>query len=283
MNFQKIFSHFGALQISVALFGGASIFGYLLPLNPVLLVWGRTVWASIFLLILMQLSKESINFKKIENYRAAFISGALLAMHWVTFYQSIQSANIAVAVTTFSCFPLFTVLLAPLFSLGNIKLKQILFGILILIGISILFQGKDIDFQYLSGIIWGIFSAFSFALLTLSNKKLSVDFGALGQAFWQNAAAAIILLPSIFYFEINLSLSGHLYWMLFGTIFTGLSHGLYMYSLKKIDAQKASFYAALEPIYAIIWVFFIYGTIPGLNEIAGGIIILLAVRFGTKN
>jgi glycerol-3-phosphate acyltransferase PlsY len=61
MRIQKKISHFSALQISVALFGGASIFGYLLPLNPILLVWGRTVWASLFLLVLMILSKERIN------------------------------------------------------------------------------------------------------------------------------------------------------------------------------------------------------------------------------
>lgn len=276
-------SSFWSLQFSVMLFGGASIFGALLPLNPFLLVWGRTAWAMLFLMLLVYLNKEKINFSKKENYLNALVLGVILAIHWTSFFQSIQMANVAVAVLTFSSFPLFTMLLSPLFKFGKITQKNIFSALLIIAGIGIMVPLGDWEGLYLYGILWGLLSALSFSLLVLTNKKISSGFGPFEQAFWQNAAVSLLLLPCLFFYEINLNLKGHFYWMLLGTVFTGLSHGLYVYGLKGTDAQKASLYAALEPVYAILWALIFLGQIPGLREILGGLIILIAVRIGTKN
>ena len=276
-------SSFWSLQFSVMLFGGASIFGALLPLNPFLLVWGRTAWAVLFLMLLVYLNKEKINFSKKENYLNALVLGAILAIHWTSFFQSIQMANVAVAVLTFSSFPLFTMFLSPLFKFGKITQKNIFSALLIIAGIGIMVPLGDWEGLYLYGILWGLLSALSFSLLVLTNKKISSGFGPFEQAFWQNAAVSVLLLPVLFFYEINLNFREHFYWMILGTVFTGLSHGLYVYGLKGTDAQKASLYAALEPVYAILWALIFLGQIPGLREILGGLIILFAVRIGTKN
>jgi drug/metabolite transporter (DMT)-like permease len=136
---------------------------------------------------------------------------------------------------------------------------------------------------YFYGILWGLLSALSFSLLVLTNKKISSGFGPFEQAFWQNAAVSVLLLPVLFFYEINLSFKEHLYWMILGTVFTGLSHGLYVYGLKGTDPQKASLYAALEPVYAILWALVFLGQVPALREVMGGLIIMIAVRIGTKN
>lgn len=276
-------SSFWSLQFSVLLFGGASIFGALLPLNPFLLVWGRTLWAVLFLMLLIFIRKEKINFSKKENYFNALILGIILAIHWTSFFQSIQMANVAVAVLTFSSFPLFTMLLSPIYRFGKIESKNLLSSIVIIAGIAVMVPLNNWEIDYLYGIFWGLISAFSFALLILTNKKISSGLGPFEQAFWQNAAVSLLLLPCLFFYEINLNLKEHFYWMLLGIVFTGLSHGLYIYGLKGTDPQKASLYAALEPVYAILWALVFLGQIPGLREMLGGLIILIAVRIGTKN
>lgn len=222
-------------------------------------------------------------FLKKENYLNALVLGVILAIHWTSFFQSIQMANVAVAVLTFSSFPLFTMFLSPLFKFGKIAQKNIFSAILIIAGIGIMVPLGDWEGLYLYGILWGLLSALSFSLLVLTNKKISSGFGPFEQAFWQNAAVSVLLLPVLFFYEINLNFKEHFYWMILGTIFTGLSHGLYVYGLKGTDAQKASLYAALEPVYAILWALIFLGQIPGLREILGGLIILFAVRIGTKN
>jgi drug/metabolite transporter (DMT)-like permease len=276
-------SSFWSLQVSVMLFGGASIFGALLPINPFLLVWGRTAWAVLFLILLILISKEKINFTKKENYLNALLLGIILAIHWTSFFQSIQMANVAVAVLTFSSFPLFTMLLSPIYSFGKIERKNLISSVLIIAGIVVMVPLNNWEIKYLYGIFWGLISAFSFALLILTNKKISSGLGPFEQAFWQNAAVSLLLMPCLFFYEINLNLREHFYWMLLGTVFTGLSHGLYVYGLKGTDAQKASLYAALEPVYAILWALIFLGQVPGLREVLGGLIILFAVRIGTKN
>lgn len=155
-------------------------------------------------------------------------------------------------------------------------------SMLIIAGIAVMVPLNNWEIDYLYGIFWGLISAFSFALLILTNKKISSRLGPFEQAFWQNAAVSVLLLPCLFFYEINLNLREHFYWMLLGTVFTGLSHGLYVYGLKGTDPQKASLYAALEPVYAILWALIFLGQVPGLREILGGFIILIAVRIGTK-
>ena len=48
------------LHLAVLLFGGAGLFAKLVPIGAGLLVWGRTVWALLFLFVLMRLTKEKI-------------------------------------------------------------------------------------------------------------------------------------------------------------------------------------------------------------------------------
>lgn len=140
---------FWSLQFSVMLFGGASIFGALLPLNPFLLVWGRTAWAMLFLMLLVYLNKEKINFSKKENYLNALVLGVILAIHWTSFFQSIQMANVAVAVLTFSSFPLFTMLLSPIYRFGKIESKNLLSSIVIIAGIAVMVPMNNWEIDYL--------------------------------------------------------------------------------------------------------------------------------------
>ena len=270
------------LQLAVLLFGGAGLFGKLIPLDPALLVWGRAAWAALFLFLWMLVTKDKWTGESKSNLYVLAVLGFLLAAHWVAFFKSIQMSTVAVGVLTFSTFPVFTVLLAPLFKQGKIKTRQLFFGMLTLGGVAFMIPYNDFGGDYLLGIIWGLLSAAFFSLITLINKSVSNKYGAFELAFWQNTGAALILLPAVFICSWEALPLQYGYWFLLGTVFTGLSHGLFVGSLKGVSAQTASLYVALEPVYAIIWAFFLLWELPSFPELAGGMVILLAVWFGNQ-
>jgi drug/metabolite transporter (DMT)-like permease len=271
-----------SLYLAVMLFGAAGLFGKILTMHPLLLVWGRAAWAAIFLFILMSLRGEKIVGAFKSNVFSLTVLGSVLALHWVTFFQSIQMANVAVGVLTFSTFPVFTMLLAPFWGLGKIKNKQLFFAFMTLPGVALMLPYEDLGGDYSVGVFWGMLSALSFAVLTLINKKYSSNYGPFEQAFWQNTGAALLLLPSVFIFSFDIPAVQYFYWFLLGTVFTGLSHGLYVYSLKGVAAQKASLTAALEPLFGILWALIFLGEFPIWQELTGGLIILVAVQAGSR-
>lgn len=62
-----------------------------------------------------------------------------------------------------------------------------------------------------------------------------------------------------------------------GIFQVGAAAILFAYAIKHIPAVFANLVAVIEPVFNPIWVFLALGERPGMNAIAGGVIILLAV------
>src|SRR5271157_3661450 len=83
------------LHGAVLLFGFAGLFGKWLSLPPVTIVFGRAAVASVALALLLPRSGERGGLPRRFEWNLV-ASGALLALHWVAFFQAIQMANVAV-------------------------------------------------------------------------------------------------------------------------------------------------------------------------------------------
>src|SRR5262245_12026630 len=100
-----------ALHVAVALFGFAGLFGKWLALPPVTIVFGRSLVPSLALALLLRLTREADPAVRHRvDWRLA-VNGAVLALHWVAFFQAIQIASVAVGLLGFASFPLFVLLL----------------------------------------------------------------------------------------------------------------------------------------------------------------------------
>ena len=107
-----------SLHIAVMLFGFSAVLGQFVDAPAVIVAGGRVVCSSILLLVSALLSKRKIRLTRRMDYGIAVIAGIILAIHWTTFFQSIQSSSVAIGTITFSTFPLFLTFLEPLV-LGN--------------------------------------------------------------------------------------------------------------------------------------------------------------------
>lgn len=111
-----------SVHVAVALFGFVGLFAKLVDLPAVIIVLGRVFFSSIFLWIFLRFKKQKIRLEEKNDYLWMVGAGAVLAIHWSSYMQSIQSSTVAVGTLTVSTFPIFVIFLEPY--LFHEKLKK---------------------------------------------------------------------------------------------------------------------------------------------------------------
>jgi drug/metabolite transporter (DMT)-like permease len=273
-------SHAGALlglHVAVLLFGFAGLFGKWLPLAPGLIVLGRTAVASIALAVLLRLTGER---RGRFEWRFA-VNGAVLALHWVAFFQAIQIATVTVALLGFASFPLFVLLLEATLLRRALRAGEWITAALVTAGLLLLVPEFRLENRTVQGLLWGVVSGFSFALLAVCNKALAARRTAGEMALWQNACAAICLLPAAILAPTLPDVRSLALLVVLGVICTALAHTLFIRSLHALSAHTASVVAALEPVYGITLAFVLLGEIPSARTLAGGALIVGAALLAT--
>jgi len=131
--------------------------------------------------------------------------------------------------------------------------------------------------------MWGIFSGFTFAFLSIGNRSLTRKYDSILISLFECAAATVVLLPFAFSYYSQASLHDLLLMILLGVVFTALSHSLFIAGLKGVKAASASIIASLEPVYGTLLAIVIVKEIPSLRTVLGGVIILTTAILVSKN
>lgn len=104
------------IHIAVFLFGFAGLFGKFLDCTPLWIVLGRTVFASLALIIYSKIFQGiTLRVTALKDLGFFAVQGVLLALHWLSFFAAIQVSSVAVGLITFSSFPLFVTFMEPIF------------------------------------------------------------------------------------------------------------------------------------------------------------------------
>jgi drug/metabolite transporter (DMT)-like permease len=267
------------VHIAVFLFGVTGLFGKLIELSPFIIVFGRVFVAALFMLVWLLLSKEPIKLNKRSDYKNLVMMGILLAVHWTTFFASIQLSNVAIGVLTFSTFPVFVSLFRPLIYHDKIAKKEVIFGLITIVGILFIVPFKDLFTDTMAGSIIGLISGALYAVFTIFNEKLVKTYSGKKVAFYEQAVATVFLLPSIFIIKPVVTTQDIALLILLGTLFTGVAHTMFINGLKHVSAYMASIITMMEPLYAIILAYLLLGEALTVNTAVGGIIILSTVVF----
>ena len=193
--------------------------------------------------------------------------------------MAVQKSTVAIGLFSFSSFPVFTVLLESFFFKEKWKPQFLILALLSLFGIYLLFPELSWNHQYIQGIFWGVLSGLSFALLTIYNRQHLQNKSAIEVAFFQDFFALIILSPLIIYQAESISRISWIQLLILGTVFTALAHVLYIGGLKTIMARQAALISNLEPIYGVLFAYFLLGESLHWKILLGGVLILLAAVY----
>lgn len=249
------------LHIAVFLAGFTGVLGRLITLNEAVLVWYRLMIACVVLWIMLLLRKRRPAASSRLFLQASSV-GFLLALHWVTFYAGIKVSNISTGLVCLSAMGFFTSILEPIMLRRPFDLVEILLGLLVIAGISIVFH---FDPHYKLGIIISLFSAFIASIFPVLNRQILQKMDAETATRYQLSGGLLfitLLMPVYLYFfpvdRLLPSLTDWGWLLLLGILCTVLAYDLFMKALQKIPAFTVNLTYNLEPIYGIAMAFLIY-------------------------
>jgi drug/metabolite transporter (DMT)-like permease len=265
-----------ALHAAVALFGFAGLFGKWLAWPAIAIVLGRTTIAAMALAAIARLRGEH----GAPSWPLAF-NGAVLALHWVSFFAAIQRSTVAIGLLGFASFPLFVLALEQ----RRWTAREGWTAMLVTAGLVVLVPAFSWHDRTVQGIALGVLSGLTFALLAVRGRTLVATVPATSIALWQNAFAALLLAPLALATgalpdapaTTDLALVAVL-----GIACTALSHTLFIASMRRVTAHVASVVAGLEPVYGIALAALLLGEVPGGRTLVGAALIVGAAALASR-
>lgn len=269
------------LHIAVMFFGLAGVLGQFVGLPSVAIAGGRVLWSSLALLSLSLAKKHDLRLKSRKDYAIALTTGVVLAIHWTTFFQSIRSSSVAIGTITFSAFPLFLTFLEPLVFHEPLRLRSVATALVMLLGVGITVPAFSLENQITIGILWGLVSALSYAVMSLSNRYLSCRYAARTICLYEQGMAAVVLLPAVCLSQGSWTPRDFVGIAVLGLVCTALAHSLYVAAQRHVKAQTAGIISGMETVYGILFALLFLGEIPAPRELVGGAVILGVAVFST--
>ena len=230
------------------------------------LVGIRTFIGTIFLSFFV--IRKGLNIK--DLIKPGLILGPLLAIHWVTMFESIELNSVTVGIGSVFSYPIFVLIIEKIKG-KTLSIKQVLIIIFGFLGLMILLDVKYID--SLTGIFYGILSAISLALIITIGEKYSTELGGLRVAFIQLLVAGVCLI----YFTIEgyqWMISNIFVSIFLGVFLTAIGLSTYWYVVKIIKPLSVSTITYLEPTTGVILGVLILNENIRLNQFVGFLIIL---------
>ncbi|MDR2950796.1 MAG: DMT family transporter [Prevotella sp.] len=272
------------LHLSILIAGFTGIFGKLITLNEGMLVWYRLLITSVFLFLMLWVTKK-LKQVPIKDFLKIGFVGLLLTSHWIFFYASIKSSNVSIGVVCFSMTGFFTAILEPIINHRRISLRELFFSVVALCGIALIFH---FDTRYRTGILLGTISSALAACFVIANKRVgattnySWDITLLYEMVGGFLFLSLILPFYLYFFPVESFSPGNLnllYLIIFSIVCTIGLYMLQIQALKSISAFTLNLSYNLEPVYSIVLAMIIFGEAKELDTsfYAGLGLIILSV------
>lgn len=258
------------LHTGILLAGATGVFGRLISLSELPLVWYRMIIATGVLAAVLAVGGRLHRPTFREAWRIG-CCGTLLAIHWVLFYGSIKAANVSVGVVCFALNGFFTALLEPMASGKRFSLRDLLLGLITLGGIVLIF---GLNMQFRTGIVIGTFSSLFYTLFAIASKRVQSATGVESSAMLLHellSGGCVLSLAMPFYAMRYPSASllpegsDWLFITLFASVFTIGPFLTQLQALRTLSAFTVNLSYNLEPLYSIALAMLLFNEAQELN------------------
>ncbi|MBT8244894.1 MAG: DMT family transporter [Winogradskyella sp.] len=249
------FKHYIHLHFLVFIAGFTAILGEMITIGAFALVWFRMLIAGILMFLYIKLTKKRL---KITN-RLAFqltIAGAIIAAHWITFFEAINQSNVSITLAMFSSGAFFASFVEPIIFNRKVSWYEIIFGIIVIFGVLLITQG---ELKYINGIILGLASALFSTLFAVINGKLILKHKASVISFYEFVSGVFFISICIFVFYggfnlefFILSKEDWLFILILASVCTAYAFIAAVEIMKYISPFTVILSYNLEPVYGIV-------------------------------
>lgn len=211
--------------------------------------------------------------------------GVLLGINWMLFIGAFEHAKVATVELLGYAGPLIVTVLAP-FVLKE-KLKRIIMVPLFLsfAGLLVILipHGVNVNQGELLGASMASLSAFTYAALTLRNKKVLPSVKTSVFIWYEYLAASLFLLPFALYSSaVGNGPTGFtsFFWLvIIGVVHTGLTGLLFFSGLRRLRADQSAILTYMEPVSAILLAALVLSEPLTLPTVLGGSMVVIGGVF----
>ncbi|MDI7741865.1 DMT family transporter [Lysinibacillus fusiformis] len=268
--------------LALLLFGSNGIVASYILLNSYEIVFLRTMIGSLFLIIVFAISKKKVEFwKNKKHFLYLVISGMAMGASWMFLYEAYVQIGVSIATLAYYCGPVIVMILSPLIFKEKMTKAKLLGFLAVIIGMLCV-NGLAFTEGKVSGLIFGILSAFMYVVMVIFNKKARTIKGL------ENAMCQLVisfLTVAIFIgmkrgFRVDVFDGNLMPILILGIINTGVGCYFYFSSIGRLPVQSVSILGYLEPLSALIFSAAILGEKLSLIQMAGAVLILGGAAFG---
>ena len=269
------------LHFIVFIWGFTAILGALISINAISLVWYRMLLGSFFVLLYIVVKKAPLKITLISLLKFCFV-GFIIALHWVTFFSAIKVSNVSITLAMMSTGAFFASLLEPLFFKRKIIKYEVVFGLIVILGLYIIFR---VESHYYLGIILALISAFLGALFSIFNGMLVKTHKASIISFYELLfgmlciTVYLLITGSIDSSFFSLTLNDWIFISILASICTAYAFIAHVHVMKWISPYTVMLTTNMEPVYGIILALLILGDKEYMSPsfYLGAVIILITV------
>lgn len=238
------------------MWGFTGILGKIIHIDALNIVWFRVLIAFVSLFFALKWLGLP---RKITNNKIrwkVFGVGLIVAVHWMTFYTSIQLSTASLGILCLSTTTLHVTWLEPLIMKKRFSWIEFSFGLMVVVGIYIVSSG--IHASHFNALFIGLFSALCAALFSVFNAKLAEETPASAITLHEMGIAFVFIsVLFIAQHKLNNNLfqmsTSDVGWLLFlGIACTSFAFLATIEVMKKLGAFTVSLSINLEPVYTIL-------------------------------
>lgn len=277
--------HYLHLHFVVLIWGFTAILGLFISIPAVEIVLYRTLISSIALGLILFFWKKPWKI----NTRAFWqivLTGCIIGAHWILFFGAARVSTASVCLAGMATSSLWTSFIEPFFYRKKIKLYEVGLGILVMIGLYLIFS---FEFNHALGLLMAIASAFLASLFTVVNSKFTKHYYHYTITFYEMIGACLFCLMFLPFYAYFISDTGMIAWKpaaldwlylcILALICTVYAYSASVELMKNISAYAVNLTTNMEPVYGILLALVFLGDqeqmTPGFY--AGTIVILASV------
>tara|TARA_R110002049_G_scaffold176089_1_gene343290 strand:- start:184 stop:1092 length:909 start_codon:yes stop_codon:yes gene_type:complete len=276
--------HYLHLHFLVIIAGFTAILGELITIGALELVWYRMAIAGILMFIYIKIIRLNIKISK-KTLLQFSVAGVIIALHWITFFEAINQANVSIALAMFSSGAFFASFIEPIFFKRRILGYEIIFGIAVIFGVFLITSS---EMGYINGIILGLFSALFSTLFAVINGRFIEQHSATVISFYEFVSGVLFLTVFIllsgktFNAEFfTLSNMDWIYLFILASVCTAYAFIGSVDVMRYISPFTVILSYNLEPLYGIAIALFLFPETEKMSPqfYLGAILVLVTVLF----
>lgn len=268
---------------ALLLFGSNGIVASHIPLSSYEIVFTRTLIGSLFLALVFVSSRQKVQFWRNRRHCLYLvISGVAMGASWMLLFEAYAQIGVSLATLAYYCGPVIVMILSPILFKEKFTVAKLLGFLAVVLGM-VAVNGAALLHGYVSwGLLFGILSAFTYALMVIFNKKATSITG-LENPMWQLIVSFITVAVFVGLkqgFSIYITPGTLFPILLLGIVNTGIGCYFYFSSIGDLPVQTVSILGYLEPLSALFFAAAFLGEALSVWQSIGAALILGGAAFG---